>query len=103
GIELDAPIVNADAMRLNFTNEGGVAGTTRLLKNVMGLWMLQRCRAEWAAAGRELSYSELEEAARRAPALRHRLDPDDTSFLNPESMTLAIDQFCVRTEQPRPQ
>jgi rhamnulokinase len=68
GIELDAPVITPEALRLNFTNEGGVNGTTRLLKNVMGLWMLQCCRQAWAAEGREYDYAELMELAASAPA-----------------------------------
>jgi rhamnulokinase len=102
GIELDAPVLTPDAMRLNFSNEGGVAGTTRLLKNVMGLWMLQSCRRDWARHGRDFDYGELMAAASEAPALRHLVDPDDASFTAPESMPDAIDRFCARTGQPAP-
>jgi rhamnulokinase len=103
GIELDAPIISDDALRLNFTNEGGVCGTTRLLKNVMGLWMLQGCRRSFAARGREYSYADMMEAAGEAPAFRQFVDPDDVSFLNPDDMLAAIDRFCVRCYQPTPQ
>jgi rhamnulokinase len=103
GKELDAPIVSDQALRMNFTNEGGVFGTTRLLKNVMGLWMLQGCLRTWAAEGRDYGYDELIEAARRAPAFRHLVDPDDTLFLNPSDMTEAIDRFCRKTDQPVPE
>jgi rhamnulokinase len=103
GIELDAPIISDDAMRLNFTNEGGVCGTTRFLKNVMGLWMLQGCRWSFAARGHEYSYAEMMEAAGEAPAFRQLVDPDDVSFLNPEDMLAAIDRFCVKCDQPTPQ
>jgi len=102
GIELDAPIVSDRAMQLNFTNEGGIAGTTRLLKNVMGLWMLQGCRKSWNAKGRHFSYKDLMEAARPARPFQHLVDPDDTSFLNPDDMLIAIDGFCQRTDQPIP-
>jgi rhamnulokinase len=103
GKELDAPIVSDQALRMNFTNEGGVFGTTRLLKNVMGLWMLQGCVRAWAAEGRDYGYHELIEAARQAPAFRQLVDPDDTLFLNPGDMTDAIDRFCRRTDQPVPE
>lgn len=102
GIELDAPVINAEARRLNFTNEGGVCGTVRLLKNVMGLWMLQGCRRCWASEGRAYEYSELMEAADGAPEFRHLLDPDDIAFLRPESMVRAVDDFCMKTDQPTP-
>ena len=63
GTELDAPVITSEALRLNFTNEGGVNGTTRLLKNVMGLWMLQGCRQSWSAQGHSYEYRELIELA----------------------------------------
>jgi rhamnulokinase len=102
GIELDAPVITDQALKLNFTNEGGVSGTTRLLKNVMGLWMLQRCRRSFSDRGREHSYTELMEAAREAPAFRRLVDPDDGSFLNPDDMPAAIDRFCRKCDQPPP-
>jgi len=103
GTELDSPVITADALRLNFTNEGGVCGTTRLLKNVMGLWMLQGCRQSWTAQGLSLDYRELIELATRQTAFCHLVDPDDKSFLRPPDMIAAIDKFCTRTHQPVPQ
>jgi rhamnulokinase len=103
GTELDAPLVTSEAQRLNFTNEGGVCGTTRFLKNVMGLWMLQCCRQSWASRGQVYDYRELMELASREPEFAHLLDPDDESFLHPAHMPDAIDNFCVKTRQPRPQ
>jgi rhamnulokinase len=102
GTELDAPIVTSEALRLNFTNEGGVNGTTRLLKNVMGLWMLQGCRNSWSARGHNSNYWELVELAGREPAFAHLVDPDDEAFLRPTDMLAAIDQFCRKTHQPAP-
>jgi rhamnulokinase len=102
GTELDAPIVTAEALKLNFTNEGGVNGTTRLLKNVMGLWMLQGCRNCWTARGHEWDYRELAESANNAPAFAHLVDPDDESFLRASDMPRAIDEFCRKTHQASP-
>jgi rhamnulokinase len=102
GMELDAPIINAEALRLNFTNEGGVCGTTRFLKNVMGLWMLQCCRQSWAVQGQVYEYRELMELAAREPAFAHLVDPDDESFLRPADMPAAINRFCTKTQQPPP-
>jgi rhamnulokinase len=102
GIELDAPIISNEALKLNFTNEGGAGGTTRLLKNVMGLWMLQGCRRSWARRGHHYSYAELIDAAREAAAFRQLVDPDDGSFLNPDDMPSAIDRFCAKSDQPAP-
>jgi rhamnulokinase len=103
GTELDRPVITADSLRLNFTNEGGVNGTTRLLKNVMGLWMLQCCRQSWTARGHSYDYRELMELASREPAFAQLVDPDDDSFLRPHDMPAAIDQFCAKTHQPTPQ
>jgi len=102
GTELDAPVLTADALRLNFTNEGGVCGTTRLLKNVMGLWMLQCCRQSWTGHGQVYEYRELMELAAREAPFRHLIDPDDESFLRPADMPEAINKYCVKTHQPRP-
>jgi len=102
GTELDAPVLSAEALRLNFTNEGGVRGTTRLLKNVMGLWMLQGCRQSWAGRGRVYEYRELMELAGREIPFAHLVDPDEESFLRPPDMPAAIDRFCARTNQVAP-
>jgi len=102
GTELDAPIVTSQALKMNFTNEGGVKGTTRLLKNVMGLWMLQGCRNSWNARGQNSDYRELVELANREPAFAHFVDPDDESFLRAADMPGAIDEFCRKTHQPAP-
>jgi rhamnulokinase len=102
GTELDSPVITSHALRMNFTNEGGVNGTTRLLKNVMGLWMLQGCRQSWAAQGLAYDYRELIEMATRETSFRHLVDPDDESFLRPADMLSAINQFCARTHQPVP-
>jgi len=100
GMEVDAPIISPEALRMNFTNEGGVCRTTRLLKNVMGLWMLQSCQRIWAAQGQPLEVSALMEQAAAAEPFRCLVDPDHASFLRPADMAAAIDEFCVRTEQP---
>lgn len=102
GTELDAPLLTDEALRLNFTNEGGVCGTTRFLKNVMGLWMLQCCRSSWTSRGQVYDYREMMELASREPEFAHLVDPDDESFLHPADMPKAIDDFCTRTQQPAP-
>jgi rhamnulokinase len=107
GAELQAPVITAQARDLNFTNEGGVCGTTRLLKNIAGLWLLQSCRRCWASEGREFTWEQLllaaEEAARERPHPFDSLfDPDDPVFLNPEHMPSAISDYCTRTSQPLP-
>jgi len=102
GTELDAPVLTPKALRLNFTNEGGVNGTMRLLRNVMGLWMLQCCRNSWSAQGKNRSYEELVESASHEPGFAHLVDPDNEVFLHPVDMLGAINQFCSRTHQPSP-
>jgi rhamnulokinase len=102
GTELNAPVINAESMRLNFTNEGGVCGTTRLLKNVMGLWMLQCCRQFWSAQGTAYSYAELMEMSFHESAFKHLVDPNNECFLHPTDMPEAISNFCERTQQPKP-
>ena len=102
GTELDAPIMTTEAMKLNFTNEGGVNGTTRLLKNVMGLWMLQGCRNGWSKRGHSVSYGELVELAKNERPFAHFVDPDDERFLRAPDMIAAVDTFCHKTHQPCP-
>jgi rhamnulokinase len=89
-------------MRYNFTNEGGVAGTTRLLKNIMGLWLVQECRRTWARAGQELSYEELTARAQVAPPFATLVDPDDVTFLAPGDMPTRLAAYCTRTGQIHP-
>jgi rhamnulokinase len=103
GTELPAPVLTARARDLNFTNEGGAAGTIRLLKNIGGLWLLQSCRRAWAESGRSFDYDELLAAA-ADPALAFRafVDPDHPSFLDPPSMPDAIAEYCRQTRQPEP-
>ncbi|WP_258358772.1 rhamnulokinase [Moorella sulfitireducens] len=102
GTEVKEPVINEQTLRLNFTNEGGVGGTFRLLKNVTGLWLVQECRRTWARRGENLSYSELTAMAREARPLVAVVDPDHPSFLNPEDMPAAIQVYCRETGQPVP-
>jgi rhamnulokinase len=102
GTEVDSPVLTSEALRFNFTNEGGVNRTTRLLKNVMGLWILQGCRNCWTAKGQSSNYRELVELANREPAFAHLVDPDDECFLRTSDMPGAIDNFCRRTHQAVP-
>lgn len=99
GTELDTPVLTPEALKLNFTNEGGVNGTTRLLKNVMGLWLLQGCRNCWSARGWSADYGELVELAGREPGFAHLVDPDHQTFLRAVDMPGAIDDFCRKTHQ----
>ncbi len=103
GVELPAPIVSEHVRALNFTNEGGVAGTTRLLKNICGLWLIQECRRCWNQSGSKHSWEDLNQLAAAAPPLAALIDVDDASFLAPRDMPEAIRAFCRRTNQSPPQ
>jgi rhamnulokinase len=103
GTELRAPVINAKARDLNFTNEGGVCGSIRLLKNIGGLWLLQECRRCWAAAGKDFAYDALLDAAANEPhAFRSLFDPDHRGFFQPADMVSAIADYCRQTGQPPP-
>jgi rhamnulokinase len=103
GMEVDQPVITPESLRLNFTNEGGVQGSTCLLKNVMGLWMLQRCRQAWSAQkGHGYEHTELMKLAAHEQSFHSLIDPDHESFLRLGDMPGAIDQFCARTHQPAP-
>ena len=102
GVEVKEPIVNEQSLANNFTNEGGVCGTYRFLKNIMGLWLVQQCRRSFRRAGNEYSYDELTEMARTAKPLQAFIDPDADEFMNPPDMPGAIQDFCRRTNQPVP-
>ena len=102
GVELDAPVITPAAFESNFTNEGGINGTTRFLKNVMGLWILHRCQQSWTAKGHTFGYRELVNLAERETAFSHLIDPDDDAFVCPADMPIAIDEFCAKTHQSAP-
>jgi len=103
GTEIREPIITPRSRELNFTNEGGVAGTTRLLKNIAGMWLLQACRRKWAAEGREFQYDDLLTAASdESMAFNVLFDPDHASFLHPPDMVAAIRDYCRETGQPEP-
>src|SRR5262249_61797837 len=102
GVETDAPLVTDDTYAANLTNEGGVAGTFRLLRNLTGLWLLHECRRAWAAAGDEYSFDELVRRADDAPPFRSLVDPNAHLFLEPGDMPERIRRFCRQTGQPEP-
>jgi rhamnulokinase len=103
GSELPAPIISSAALELNFTNEGGVAGTTRLLKNIGGLWLLQACRRRWAEVGEHVDYDALVDATDdERLAFRSLIDPDHRAFLHPDDMPATIAEYCRQTGQPEP-
>ncbi len=100
GIEVKDAIINKESYEKNFTNEGGVEGTTRFLKNICGMWLLERCRKEWEVTN-NYSYAELIDAALAAPAYRSIINPDAPCFANPSSMVEAIQMYCEKTGQPK--
>ncbi|HEV3165737.1 MAG TPA: rhamnulokinase family protein, partial [Isosphaeraceae bacterium] len=102
GVEIPRPVINATTLRYNFTNEGGVVGTTRLLKNIMGLWLVQESRRTWTRAGRSYSYEDLLSRAEAARPFTALVDPDDASFLSPGDMPARLAAFCAQTGQPAP-
>ncbi len=129
GIETQNAIINDRSYELNFTNEGGIEGTTRFLKNICGMWLYERCRKEWAARGEKievrgensevrgensevrgerievskLSHPELQGSAMQVEAFRSIINPDDKAFANPPSMIEAIQQYCRETKQAVPE
>ena len=90
GIETPAPIINEESTRLNFTNEGGIDGTTRFLKNITGMWILEQSRKVWAAAGRTYTYAQLEAMAQSEAGFPGRINPDDPRFAAPANMVEEI-------------
>jgi len=101
GIETRDAIINDKSYALNFTNEGGIEGTTRFLKNICGMWLYERCRKEWTDAPK--SHPELQAEAMKQPAFRSIINPDDPSFANPPSMVRAIQEYCRKTGQHVPE
>jgi rhamnulokinase len=90
GLETAAPVLGPAACAANVTNEAGVLGTNRCLKNVMGLWLLESCRRAWSARGPVLAHEELQRALAGRATLAQRLDPDDARFLHPPDMPAAL-------------
>jgi sugar (pentulose or hexulose) kinase len=103
GIEVEQPIINAASRTCALTNEGGYGGKFCLLKNIVGLWLLQECRREWARKGMEYSYDELTRLAASAPPLKFFINPSDPVFLAPGDMAVRIREYCRVTGQPVPE
>jgi rhamnulokinase len=102
GVELSKPMLSMDAMHANLTNEGGAFGTFRLLKMVMGLWIVQQCRATWSAQGVVSDYETILQHAEILPPLVSLIDPDDASFFAPGDMPARVRAYCERTGQEVP-
>ncbi len=103
GIETPAPIVNEESTRLNFTNEGGIDGTTRFLKNITGMWILEQSRKIWETDGKKYSYAEIEAMARSEKDFPSLINPDDPRFAAPANMVEAIDSYLRETGQKLPE
>jgi rhamnulokinase len=103
GVEIPEPELGPQALAANFTNEGGVAGTIRFLKNIMGLWLVQQCRKSFERAGHAYDYAQLAAQAHAAPAFGSVVDPDFDGFLNPPDMPTALQAYCRRTGQTPPE
>lgn len=103
GVEVQDAILTPQALQRNVTNEGGIDGTYRLLKNIMGLWLVQGCRKAFAARGKDISYAELTRLAGEAEPFRSIVDPDRSDFIAPSDMAEAIAAECRRTGQPIPE
>jgi len=102
GVETKTPKTDENTLRVNFTNEGGVGGTIRLLKNIMGLWLVQECRRAWERGGVTYDYATLMKMAEASRPFASIVNPDDASFMLPPSMPAAIGDYCKKTHQPVP-
>ncbi len=102
GVEIPLPIVTEESAAMNFTNEGGAGGGIRFLKNITGMWLLERCRASWKREGREYSYPRIVALMDDAEPFRSLIDPDDPSFANPEDMPSAIREYCLSRGEALP-
>jgi rhamnulokinase len=102
GVETKQPALSPRALELNMTNEGGVDGTYRLLKNIMGLWLVQQCNRAFAVSGRKYNYDQLTQLAAKSKSTGAIVDVNDSGFLNPPNMPKAIQEYCRRTKQRVP-
>jgi len=103
GLEVAEPVIDDRTFAANLTNEGGVAGTFRLLRNINGLWLLHECRRAWALEGRDYAFAELVGLAQDAAPLRSLVDPDDPALTEPGDMPRRVRELCARTGQPEPE
>lgn len=102
GIETPSPVISAEALRLSFSNEAGVEGTTRFLKNICGMWLIEEMRRQWEAAGEPVTYEDLLRMADEAPAFQSLIDPDDARFATPGDMLGRVAGYCRETNQKEP-
>ena len=102
GVEIPSPIINERSLALNYTNEGGVSGDIRFLKNIMGLWLVQECRRQWLKDGHDYNYAHLTQMATAAKPFAAVIDPDHAPFIAPGQMPDKIAAFCRKTGQTAP-
>lgn len=102
GVESPNPVINDEGRNLGFTNEIGYGGTVRLLKNIIGLWLIQESRRHWLKSGKKVEFSEMGQLALAAPAFQSLINPDDPRFMSPDDMPVKIADFCRETGQPVP-
>jgi rhamnulokinase len=102
GIESSKAIITEDSFNYSFTNEGGVNHTFRILKNIMGLWLIQECKRCWAGGGHDHSYPELVAMAEKTVPFRSLINPDHVSFYNPVDMLSAVTDYCQAHHEPLP-
>ena len=103
GTECDEAIINDKTRAYNFSNEGGFGKKITLLKNIMGLWLIQQSRKHWVSIGEDVSYGDLEQAALKEKPFACFVDPDDASFVAPGNMPKRVQEYCARTGQYVPQ
>jgi rhamnulokinase len=103
GVEVPAAVLTDRALELNVTNEGGIDGTYRLLKNIAGLWLVQECRRSFERRGKAYDYAQLTAVASQSPPLRSLVNPDDRAFLKPFDMAAAIGDWCAAHGEPKPE
>jgi rhamnulokinase len=102
GVEIPAPVITPQSRELSFTNEVGFAGTIRFLKNIVGMWIVEECRREWAQQGKNYDYNVLDQWTAEAPAFVSLINPNDQRFVSPDAMPDKIAAFCRETGQPVP-
>ncbi|WP_159523359.1 rhamnulokinase [Sunxiuqinia indica] len=102
GIESEKPLVSSKTLEMNYTNEGGVEGTTRFLKNIMGMWLIQECRRAWLDM-KNYTWDEMVKLASGSEPFKYLINPDDSCFLNPKKMPEAIIEYCAKTGQGKPE
>ena len=103
GVELPCPLINEEVRAHNFTNEAGYGGTTRFLKNIIGMWLLQESRREWIRQGNPIEYAELDRQAEASEPFRSLINPNAARFMRPDDMPAKIAAYCRETGQPVPE